>query len=79
MALIVSGDQDYVPAVQVIKDMGKHVINVSFEKRNGELLPGGAWRLNQITDWSLKVTYNDFKSFLNLTPRSLAINFPPSN
>jgi len=66
IAIIVSGDQDYVPAVQVIKDTGKHVVNVSFEKRNGELLPGGAWRLNQITDWSLKISYNEFKKFLNI-------------
>lgn len=42
VAVIVSGDQDYVPAVQVVKDSGKRVINVAFEARNGRLLPGGA-------------------------------------
>ena len=68
IAVIVSGDQDYVPAVQVIKDLGKHVVNVSFETRGGKLLPGGAWRLNQITDWSLRISYGDFKPFLNLSP-----------
>lgn len=40
IAIIVSGDQDYVPAVQVVKDFGKHVVNVSFETRAGKLLPG---------------------------------------
>ena len=66
IALIVSGDQDYVPAVQVVKDTGKHVINVSFEKRNGQLLPGGAWRLNQVTDWNLKISHGDLKGFLKI-------------
>src|SRR3989338_1737838 len=28
IAVIVSGDQDYVPAVDAIKDFGKHVVNV---------------------------------------------------
>ena len=49
-AVIVSGDQDYVPAVQVVKDSGKKVVNVAFLTRGGKLLPGGARRLNQITD-----------------------------
>lgn len=50
VAVIVSGDQDYVPAVQVVKDFGKIVVNVVFRARNGKLLPGGAWRLNERTD-----------------------------
>jgi len=66
IAIIVSGDQDYVPAVQVIKDSGKHVVNVSFKKRNGQLLPSGSWRLNQTTDWSLKVDYDQFKKFMDI-------------
>ncbi len=66
VAIIVSGDQDYVPAVQVVKDHGKRVINVAFEGRNGRLLPGGARRLNQITDSALIVKYNDLGSHLGL-------------
>ncbi|KJU82632.1 hypothetical protein MBAV_005174 [Candidatus Magnetobacterium bavaricum] len=66
IAVIVSGDQDYVPAVKVIKDSGKHVVNVSFETRSGELLPGGARRLNSITDWVLKIPYGEFHDFLKL-------------
>ncbi|MBF0338692.1 MAG: NYN domain-containing protein [Nitrospirae bacterium] len=65
IAVIVSGDQDYVPAVKVVKDSGKHVVNVSFETRGGKLLPGGAWRLNSITDWGLKIPYEEFHAFLN--------------
>ena len=41
VGVIVSGDQDYVPAVQVAKDSGKQIVNVSFLKRDGKLLPGG--------------------------------------
>jgi uncharacterized LabA/DUF88 family protein len=66
IALIVSGDQDYVPAVQVVKDSGKTVINVAFEARNGRLLPGGARRLNQLTDHALTIKYAELKEFLHL-------------
>jgi hypothetical protein len=66
IAVIVSGDQDNVPAVQAVKDFGKKVVNVAFETRGGELLPGGAWRLNHVTDWSLKIPYDTFKTYLNL-------------
>jgi len=68
MALIVSGDQDYVPAVQAAKNYGKHVVNVAFEAQNGALLPGGAKRLNNITDWSIAVSYADFKAALGFPP-----------
>jgi hypothetical protein len=66
VAVIVSGDQDYVPAVEVVKDGGKRVINAAFKTRNGKLLPGGAMRLNQTTDWNLQIPYRDLKTHLNL-------------
>lgn len=66
IAVIVSGDQDYVPAVQVIKDHGKRVINVAFETRGGQLLPGGARRLNQMTDRALTVSHKDLGGHLGL-------------
>ncbi len=66
VAVIVSGDQDYVPAVQVVKDSGKHVVNVAFRTRSGKLLPGGARRLNQLVDWSLEITYADLGQHLNI-------------
>jgi len=66
VAVIVSGDQDYVPAVQVIKDSGKHVVNVAFQTRSGKLLPGGAKRLNQVTDWSLEIGYQELGRHLQL-------------
>jgi len=66
VAVIVSGDQDYVPAVQAIKDFGKIVVNVVFRARNGKLLPGGARRLNQLTDDCIEINYGEFLNHLNL-------------
>lgn len=65
-AIIVSGDQDYVPAAQAVKNMGKHVINVAFQARSGVLLPGGARRLNHVTDWSIAIDWQKFRDFLGL-------------
>ncbi len=64
VAVIVSGDQDHVPAVDAIKDSGKRTVNVAFLTENDRLLPGGAKRLNQSTDWSIEVKYSDLKTYL---------------
>jgi len=66
VAVILSGDQDYLPAVSAIKNFGKIVINVAFLTRGGSLLPGGARRLNQATDWSMSVSYEDVRRHLGL-------------
>jgi len=66
IGVIVSGDQDYVPAVQAVKDWGKKIVNVAFRTKDDNLLPGGARRLNQVTDWSIEVSYDQFKDFMNL-------------
>lgn len=65
-ALIVSGDQDYTPAVQKLKDLGKRVINVSFMTPNNIELPGGAWRLNKETDGRFAVKHREMKQFMQL-------------
>jgi len=67
IAIIVSGDQDYVPAVEELKDCGKRVVNVAFRNRGGQLLPGGARRLNQVTDWSLEIPYDKLSQYLGVT------------
>lgn len=72
VAIIVSGDQDYVPAAQVLKDSGKTVINVAFERRSGDLLPGGARRLNIVTDSCLKVPYETLRGFMGLEAPQLS-------
>jgi len=69
IAVIVSGDQDYVPAVQVVKDSGKIVVNVVFRTRGGKLLPGGARRLNQLTDNCVEIQHADLARHLNISPR----------
>lgn len=66
VAVIVSGDQDYVPAVQAVKDFGKTVMNVAFETRAGKLLPGGARRLNTVTDSVCLVRHMDLTKYLNI-------------
>jgi uncharacterized LabA/DUF88 family protein len=66
IAIIVSGDQDYVPAVGVLKDCGKRVVNVAFKTRSGKLLPSGARRLNQVTDWSFDVDYATLADYLQI-------------
>lgn len=66
IAIIVSGDQDYVPAVEAIKDYGKRVINVAFQKEDGRSLPGGAKRLGYATDWTIEVKHSDLKKFLGV-------------
>ena len=66
VAIIVSGDQDYVPAVEAVKDYGKRVVNVAFLKENGSILPGGAIRLNYATDQGLQIPHAELKTHLNL-------------
>ncbi|MGA8691005.1 MAG: NYN domain-containing protein [Methyloceanibacter sp.] len=64
VAILVSGDQDYVPAVRRAKDFGKTVINVSFLTRNGRLLPGGARRLSNATDASVQLPFDELRDHL---------------
>ena len=66
VAIIVSGDQAYVPAIQILKDKGKQVVNVAFQRRNGELLPGGARWLNEVCDESIQVSYGDLRKHMCL-------------
>lgn len=66
VAIIVSGDQDYVPAVEIVKDSGKEVVNVAFEMMNGTLIPGGARQLNIKTDDSFGVPYDDLRRHMGL-------------
>jgi hypothetical protein len=73
VGIIVSGDADYVPAVRAVKDWGKHIVNVSFLKKSGGVLPGGARRLNQMTDRMIEVQYADMLKFMNITPRAVAV------
>ena len=65
VAVVFSGDQDYIPAVRIVKNAGKRVINVAFRARSGSLLPGGARRLNETTDRSIIVDHYDLVKYFN--------------
>jgi uncharacterized LabA/DUF88 family protein len=66
VAVLVSGDQDYVPAVQAVKDLGKRVVNICFTTKKGNLLPGGSKHLNKITDSFCSIDYLDMKKYMGL-------------
>ena len=66
VAVIVSGDQDYVPAVDAVKDLGKRVVNVSFLKEDGYQLPGGAIRLTHATDKGLRIPHPELRRHFSL-------------
>jgi uncharacterized LabA/DUF88 family protein len=72
VAIILSGDQDYVPAVRAVKDSGKHLVSVSFLKRDGKVLPGGARRLSQATDCNYEIAYADVKKYMRFPQRPIA-------
>lgn len=66
IAVLVSGDADYIPAVVAVKSMGKHVIAIDFLNDTGSYLPGGARRLKEQTDFSVSLKYEEMKSlFIN--------------
>ena len=66
VAVVFSGDQDYVPAIRIVKNAGKRVVNVAFRARNNNLLPGGAQRLNATADQSIIVEYAELAQYLNI-------------
>ena len=68
IGIILSGDQDYVPAVEATKDKGKQIVNVSFLKRDGQVLPGGARRLNQTADRTNELSYAELIKFMRFPP-----------
>lgn len=64
VAVIVSGDQDFVPAVQVAKNSGKRVVNVNFVMRNGNIHPSGSRRLSLATDHCIQINHSELVSFM---------------
>jgi hypothetical protein len=64
IALLVSGDQDYVPAVKHLKNAGRQVFSVTFLTKEGVIVPPGAKRLHQVTDDNAMVPYAEFRRFL---------------
>lgn len=64
MAVLFSGDGDYVPAVQVIQEAGKLLALMEFEFRSGEMLRGTSRRLSQRKNLVIEVPFEDLTRFL---------------
>ena len=58
-AILFSGDQDYIPAIQIYKDAGKQIFTVNFETENGYILPGGSYNLAAIVDKVITIKYGE--------------------
>ena len=67
VALIVSGDADYIPPVSAIKNMGKLVYSVYFLTQDGEKLPGGAVRLERRVDGRVELPFDEIRDKLGIT------------
>jgi len=59
LAILFSGDQDYVPAIQAYKDSGKHIFAVNFETSNKRILPGGSFALARLVDKVVTIKQED--------------------
>ena len=66
VAIIVSGDADYIPPCQAIKRLGKLVYSVSFLTTSGEKLPGGARALERVVDGRLEIPFEESLSRLSI-------------
>lgn len=64
IAIIFSGDQDYIPAINECKNRGKHVFAVNFETQNGKLLPGTAFRLKSACDEIKTIKYDELQNYI---------------
>ena len=66
VALLVSGDADYIPPVSAVKNMGKLVYSVSFFTADGTKLPGGAWRLERCVDGQIELPFEQVRERLGV-------------
>jgi uncharacterized LabA/DUF88 family protein len=64
LAVIVAGDGDYIPAVQAVKDLGKRVVNVAFERHDGSTLPVVARQLRIVADREVRVPFDVARKIL---------------
>lgn len=66
VAVVVSGDADYIPPVSAVKNLGKLVYSVSFLTAKGKKLPGGAWRLERCVDGQIEVPFERTQELLGI-------------
>lgn len=63
-AILFSGDQDYIPAIQIYKDAGKQISSVNFETKNGRILPGGSYYLEGLVDKVITLKYDQISELI---------------
>lgn len=61
---LVSGDQDFLPALQLIKDKGKTVYIIEFVKRNNNTVHSVSPRLKECADGIIRIKYQDAEECL---------------
>ena len=69
VAIILSGDADYLPAVAAVKAKGRLVYAVSFLDEEGDPLPGGARRLRNAVDSQIDVPFEAIRSAMRIERR----------
>lgn len=70
VALVVSGDADYIPPVSAVKNRGKLVYSVSFLTEDGNKLPGGAVRLERRVDGRIELPFVRVRDKLGLAKQT---------
>jgi uncharacterized LabA/DUF88 family protein len=66
LAVLFSGDGDYVPAIDIGKTYGKEIALMEFEFRTGEALRGTSRRLRGRADTIINVPFQDLATFLGI-------------
>ena len=64
IAILISGDQDYTPAVQAVKDAGKTVVTVHFQDAAGRVHAGTSRRLQVASDATVTLDYELIREYL---------------
>jgi len=62
--ILFSGDQDYIPAIQVYKDAGKQIFSVNFETENGDILPGRSYKLEGMVDKVITLKHDQINEWI---------------
>lgn len=64
ICILVSGDQDFIPAVQLIKDKGKNVYIPEFIMRNKTVVHAVSPKLKECVDGCIKIPFLSAEKFL---------------
>jgi uncharacterized LabA/DUF88 family protein len=72
VAIILSGDADYLPAVAAVKAKGRLVYSVAFLGETGSPLPGGARRLRNAVDSQIDVPFEAVRRAMRIERRNQA-------